>query len=104
MKGQMILINDGVINIILLQDRKFVILLSTSNSVRENEYKDTGSSIITDDINYKILEKIKTPKFIDDYNQNMGGIDFFDQKIGYYDTNRKSSRWTFKLTLFILNI
>ncbi|KAF7685750.1 hypothetical protein CDIK_3502 [Cucumispora dikerogammari] len=68
MKSQIILINDGVINIILLQDRKFVILLSTSNSVRENKYKDTGFSIITDVNNYKVLEKIKTPKFIDDYN------------------------------------
>ncbi|KAF7685553.1 PiggyBac transposable element-derived protein 4, partial [Cucumispora dikerogammari] len=76
MKGQMILINDGVINIILLQERKLVILLSTSNSVRENEYNDTGSSIITDETNYRILEKIKTPKFIDDYNQNMRLLTF----------------------------
>ncbi|KAF7685749.1 hypothetical protein CDIK_3501 [Cucumispora dikerogammari] len=34
----------------------------------------------------------------------MGGVDILEQKISYYDTDRRCSRWTFKLTLFILNI
>ncbi|KAF7692932.1 hypothetical protein CDIK_2380 [Cucumispora dikerogammari] len=34
----------------------------------------------------------------------MGGVDLLDQKISYYDCNRKSNRWTFKLSLFILNM
>ncbi|KAF7692246.1 PiggyBac transposable element-derived protein 4 [Cucumispora dikerogammari] len=103
-KNQMILVNNGQINLILLQDKKFVIILSTVNYVAPEEYVNTGKKLSVGGVSYEVLEKNTKVKFIVDYNSNMGGVDLLDQKISYYDCNRKSNRWTFKLSLFILNM
>lgn len=103
-KGEIILINNGFINGILMQDRRFVILLSSYNSVSNEEYNITSKELICEGKKYVILRKADKVGFINDYNKNMGGVDILDQKIQYYDCNRRSPRWTFKLSVTILNI
>lgn len=88
----------------MLQDRKFVVILSSKNWVTENEYTNTGKFITIGSEKYEILLKKEKLKFINDFHINMGGVDIFDQKVQYYDTNRKSARWTFKLTLAVINM
>ena len=53
---------------------------------------------------FSIYNYTSTLKMIHDYNCNMNGVDVFDQKMENYNTNRKSNRWTFKLSLFIINV
>ena len=55
----MILINNKKINSILLQDRKFIILMSSRNRVLENEFEDTGKIIEVENKTYNILLKKK---------------------------------------------
>ncbi|KAF7699494.1 PiggyBac transposable element-derived protein 4 [Cucumispora dikerogammari] len=98
-KNQMILVNNGQINLILLQDKKFVIILSTVKYVALEEYVNTGKKLSVGGASYEVLEKNTKVKFIDDYNLNMRGVDLLDQKISYYGCNKKSNRWTFKLSL-----
>ncbi|KAF7694653.1 PiggyBac transposable element-derived protein 4 [Cucumispora dikerogammari] len=103
-KNQMILVNNDQINLILLQDKKFVIILFTVNYVAPEEYVNTGKKLFVERVSYEVLENNTKVKFIDEYNSNMGSVDLLDQKISYYDCNRKSNRLTFKLSFFILNM
>ncbi len=43
-----------------------------------------------------------SPSIVDYYNQNMGGVDIFDQELTYYSFQRKPNRWTYKLTIYLL--
>ena len=77
----MILCNNGLINCILLQDKKFVILLSTAHHVIEDEYIVSGRTIVVKDSSYEIYMKKDKMNLIDDYNHNMNGVDILDQKL-----------------------
>lgn len=46
---------------------------------------------------------IKT-KLCSDYNSNMGGVDLMDQMTTYYSMNKKTQKWTTKITFHLLNI
>jgi hypothetical protein len=45
--------------------------------------------------------KISCPKAVVNYIQNMGGIDIFDQKIGYYEVGQPSKKLV-EISFFIL--
>ena len=98
----MILCNNGLINCILLQDKKYVVLLSTTHHVFEEEFILSARNIVIKDNSYDIYMKKDKINLIDDYNHNMNGVDILDQKLKYYDINRKTVRWTFKLTIGII--
>ncbi|KAF7697463.1 PiggyBac transposable element-derived protein 4 [Cucumispora dikerogammari] len=42
--------------------------------------------------------------FINNYNNNMNGVDICDQYTQYYYINRKFKRWTMKFSLFLIDI
>ena len=39
-----------------------------------------------------------------DYNKNMKGVDHFDQMLKYYSFARKSTKWTKKMTMYLLQM
>ena len=41
---------------------------------------------------------------IRDYDQNMGGVDIYDQMIKSYYNERKSIKWTNKLAIYLINM
>ncbi|KAF7693698.1 PiggyBac transposable element-derived protein 4 [Cucumispora dikerogammari] len=49
----------------------------------------------------KVLLK---PNMIKDYDQNMSGVDIFDQMLKSYYNERKSQKWTNKLTIYLINM
>ncbi len=44
------------------------------------------------------------PKIVSFYNCNMNAVDILDQEIKYYSLQRKSSRWTFKFSIYLIHI
>ena len=50
------------------------------------------------------VESIPKPCAIDDYNQNMSGVDQMDQMLAYYQCTRKSMKWTKKLFFYLTEI
>ena len=37
--------------------------------------------------------EVQKPVMIQSYNENMGGVDQFDQRLSYYSLNHKSTKW-----------
>ena len=50
------------------------------------------------------VHNLNRPKAISDYNQNMAGVDIFDQKIGYYRIPRRTVKWSKKMAFYLLQI
>lgn len=48
-------------------------------------------------------EEVICPKAIAQYNQNMGGVDKFDQLLSYYSIAWKSRRWWFKIFYYLVD-
>ncbi|KAF7685412.1 PiggyBac transposable element-derived protein 4 [Cucumispora dikerogammari] len=78
------------INILLWYDKKVVCFVSTFMNIEESLQKTK-----------KVLLK---PNMIKDYDQNMGGVDIFDQMLKSYYNERKSQKWTNKLTIYLINM
>ncbi len=60
-------------------------------------------------IDYKVAEFLgivpkEKPLFIKSYNNNMNGVDVLDQKINYYSLQRKSNRWTYKFSMYLIDL
>ena len=103
-KGEMIISNNSSINCISLHDKKFLVLLSTRFRVTENEFTRTKKTVKIDNETFNVLLRKEKIHLISSYNNNMNGVDILDQKLQYYDINRRSTRWTFKLSIGIVNI
>ena len=39
------------------------------------------------------MKYVQKPVMVDDYNQNMGGVDLCDQLLNYYALSRKTKKW-----------
>lgn len=80
--------------------KTFCFLTTHHNIDLSNEdcEEDTVSNI-----EYKKYNFTATPEFICDYNKNMNCVERFDQYCHNYDFDVKSTRWTFKITLFLLH-
>ncbi len=59
-------------------------------------------SIYYNNIVLKGVVLTDTPYIANSYNQIMGGVDVFDQELNYYSFQRKSCRWTYKLSIYLL--
>lgn len=109
-----ILLQKHGVNVLVWNDKKPVALISSfhndemvqkinkpRNKTNNSKYDFYDSSSCENSL---INTQSKTiPKMIKDYNDNMGGVDLFDQLLQYYSPRRKSKRWTNKFTIFILN-
>ena len=77
-------IENGLITCLKWQDKREVKLLSTFH---------TGDNTIAKQRRNKnaegVTEEIMKPVMIDDYNQNMGGVDRNNQMILYYGYSRR---------------
>ncbi|KAF7692173.1 PiggyBac transposable element-derived protein 4 [Cucumispora dikerogammari] len=80
----------GGINILQWYDKKVVCFLSTFLNIEEG-VRDAN----------KIHSK---PNIIRDYDQNIGGVDIYDQMIKSYYNERKSVKWTNKLAIYLINM
>ena len=47
---------------------------------------------------------VNCPKMISCYNKYMGGVDYFDQYMSFYNMNHKSRRWWIKIFLYLLEV
>ncbi|KAF7699515.1 hypothetical protein CDIK_1229, partial [Cucumispora dikerogammari] len=103
-KKQLLAFNNGDINGVLFNDRRMVLFLSSFHSIDNSDSVNFCTSINHERKMFSIYNYTSTLKTIHDYNCNINGVDVFDQKMENYNTNRKSTRWTFKLSLFIINV
>ncbi|KAF7698509.1 hypothetical protein CDIK_1495 [Cucumispora dikerogammari] len=81
-----------------------VLFLSSFHSIDNADSVNFCTSINHERNMFSIYNYTSTLKMIHDYNCNMNDVDFFDQKMINYNTNRKSNRRTFKLSLFLINV
>jgi hypothetical protein len=105
-------INDGVATILWV-DNKPVTLMTTihtltgrSSEIEKLRKKPTKSNPKAATKNFLSNEWIKLlniPKCIDDYNQNMGGVDTADQLKSYYDTQLITRRNWFPIFFWSLD-
>jgi len=47
---------------------------------------------------------IKRPAILEAYNENMRGVDFFDQQIRYYSFLHRSKKWYLKIAYYFLEV
>ncbi len=88
----------------MFQGTKLVrVITSYHNLNLENEQ----SSIVVKHKNdcYKgHVMQCNPPIFIKEYNKYMGGVDIVNQALSYYTILRKTSRWTLKLSMHLIQI
>ena len=97
-KGDSILLNKKVINFVGFKDNGSIQPISTFHSNSETAPFQSSSG------KYQIHENLKSLNAIKDYNKFMGGADLLDQMTKYYSIDRKSQKWTTKITFHLLNI
>ena len=102
-KGNLTFCRKGGTFIIVWKDKRLVSMITTNNNAstepvtRHIKAKKNGKTV-------HLTETVNKPKAIIDYNKNMKGVDFYDQMIKYYSFARKSSRWSKKATLYLLQM
>jgi len=80
---------------IIWKDKKLVSLLSTIHS-------NTTTNV---EINYKEGRKIVSiPEAIEDYNQNMRGVDKFDKLVSIYRFSHSSWKWWRSVFYYLLEV
>ncbi|XP_032690081.1 piggyBac transposable element-derived protein 4-like [Odontomachus brunneus] len=77
------------------EDKRSVRMLT---SVHEFEFRATGKK------HYKTKEDIIKPTCVQDYNQNMGGIDNIDRQLSITESVRKTMKWYRKLFLHLIDL
>ncbi|XP_032687779.1 piggyBac transposable element-derived protein 4-like [Odontomachus brunneus] len=77
------------------EDKRSVRMLT---SVHELEFRATGKK------HYKTKEDIIKPTCVQDYNQNMGGIDNIDRQLSITESVRKTMKWYRKLFLHLIDL
>lgn len=75
-------------------DKKLVTLLTTCS---HGSRVDSGKKSRTG-------EAVVIPKLVHEYNQNMNGVDKFDQHLQYYSFNRKTWKWWKRACFHLLHI
>ena len=83
------------------KDSKTVSICSMFHSANDTATARRNSK--TKDGKYVRLE-LKKPKAVDDYNQNMGGVDRSDQLLSSYDVLLKSYRWWKTLFFHMIDV
>jgi hypothetical protein len=76
--------------------KKCVLVVSTMHSVTE-------MSTVQRMTKEGVKVTVHCPKSIDDYNQNMGGVDLFDQLHSCYNISWKSRKWWLKLFYYLID-
>jgi hypothetical protein len=75
----------------LWYDKKVVCYISTFKNFKQKIKEENG-------------KKFEKPEMIKDYDQNMGGVDKYDQMLKTYYNERKSFKWTNKFAVYFLNM
>ena len=64
----------------------------------------TNGHIVRPVFGDEVIKELGIPKFIDDYNQHMGGVDIANQLRASYESHRKKLRIWFPLFYFFLDV
>ncbi len=91
------------INAFLYNDSKLITIISSYYDIIPDEVKTEVPVIINNNRFNGIITK-NTPIFINSYNKYMGGVDCLDQELKYYNPQRRTNRWTFKLSLYLIQV
>ena len=89
--------------VIVWKDKKLVTMVTTNNNAstepisRNVKSKKKGKTVYQ-------KETVNKPRAVIDYNKHMKGVDHYDQMIRYYSFARRSSRWTKKATMYLLQM
>ncbi|KAF7686030.1 PiggyBac transposable element-derived protein 4 [Cucumispora dikerogammari] len=103
-KNKMILFLKSHMNAVILNHRKLVTLIFTKEKIYKRRFVKQKKKSSVKGRELKLFNIPKKMVFINNYNNNMNGVDICDQNIQYYYINRKSKRWTMKLLLFLIDI
>ena len=93
----------GDIFVISWKDKRNVNLISSLHNADTQEIKSVKKFKSLNKTLYKEVT-INKPIAIMDYNKNMKGVDHFDQMLKYYSFARKSTKWTKKMTMYLLQM
>lgn len=84
-----------------ISDKKKFMFISTFHSSTTSNLTLNPSPTKNNVRTYHYVSKIP---FVKDYDKYMGGVDKFDQYISNYCLDRKTDRWSFRFSTFLLNI
>ena len=114
--GQLYLVSDGEVLQAAWKDQNVVLFMSTVSTGIESVLRNrrrpaksaTNSRTSREVFGDSPTKKLLIPRFIDDYNHFMGGVDTADQLKSYYNTQRKHHKnwkplWHFLLDTTITN-
>ncbi len=90
------------VNCFVYFDSKPVVLISTFFNLTEDYYELNTQRVKIKDSYYNCVNNSLIPSFINSYNKFMGGVDVFDQEIKYYNPQRRTYRWTLKVSIYLI--
>ncbi|XP_053960478.1 piggyBac transposable element-derived protein 4-like [Anastrepha ludens] len=93
-KGQTIFRRKGDVLLQIWQSKKEVCFIS---SIHSAEMKESHN------IDRTTHQKIIKPNALLDYNKFMKGVDRADQYLSYYSILRKTTKWTKRVTMYMIN-
>ena len=91
-RGEIAAATNGGCMILSWKDKKLVTMIST-------EHGDTMAKTTS-----KRGRELTKPKCVLEYNMHMKGVDQLDQNIQYYQTLRRSVKWTKKVFLWLVQV
>ena len=94
-KGGIVSSRKGSLLVLKWKDKRDVLMLSTKH------ISDTKTVQVRGPGGYK--DKVK-PVVVQDYNDNMAGVDKSDQMLSYYSFERKTKKWWKKLFFHLFNL
>jgi len=93
-KGESIFKRKGDVLLQVWQSKKEVRMISTIHSAEMKESQN---------IDWKTRNKIIKPTSVIEYNKHMKGVDRADQYLSYYSILRKTTKWTKRVTMYLIN-
>ena len=96
--SDMVVSQDGGINVVKWQDNKAIHLASNFIGIgTQDEVKRYNKS-------KKTYEIVQRPEIVQQYNFGMGGVDLLDQFVSYYRVFIKSKKWPLRIFTHFLDV
>ncbi|XP_069184253.1 piggyBac transposable element-derived protein 4-like [Procambarus clarkii] len=90
--------------VILWKDKRVVSVITNCHNADTQEVQRRKRVKKRDGTSSVQIVTVNKPTAICDYNNNMKGVDHFDQMVKYYRFTRKSHKWTKKITFYFLQM